>query len=142
MVETVACVSAVSDACTRTEVKLKDVTAAVDIQHEQRTLFEDMAQRAIAKAIDVPHPAGPVAAQRLDLQGAATEIANRKSDLMAPSARVGATAEPTPTTATDEAFDRVSGRIRTLYLDLTEYHVAWKVGHKVQQDISQILKGQ
>lgn len=42
----------------------------------------------------------------------------------------------------DKQMDSMVDRVRTLYGDLATWHVAWGVSHRVQQDTSQLLKGQ
>jgi hypothetical protein len=51
-------------------------------------------------------------------------------------------ARPDAADVTDDPMNKAAERIKSLYMELTEYSVAWKVGHKVQQDISHILRGQ
>lgn len=141
MVETVSCIAAASDTCARSEVKLQDVTAS-DVEREQVSLFADMAERAIGKALQEPFGPGPVAERRFDLVGAAeSTITDRKADLLASATRAN-DAGPAPAAPGTESLDQVAERVRTLYLELTEYQVAWKIGHKVQQDTSHILRGQ
>jgi len=125
---------------------LQDVASTTDLASIQRELVQDMAQRAIARAIEEPVPAGSVAPRHAELTASSgNPVAEAKSDLMSTIARPGTETGVGPSSAAEPAEDpmeKVTERIKGLYVELTEYHVAWKVGHKVQQDISQILRGQ
>jgi hypothetical protein len=146
MVDVVSCVASIGKACSNTDVMLHDVVNVADSGVVQQDLFKDIAQRAISQGIDIPLSGGPVVPRHADLTGGAgNAVATLKSDLVSTSARPGT--EPgnsaqSPTTATEDQFSMVSSRIKALYAELTEYQTAWKVTHKVQQDITTLLKGQ
>jgi hypothetical protein len=146
MNDTVSCIASLTGSCTATDLRLQDVQQIAAVEVAQRDLFADMATRAITKAVEEPHKDGVVARGHADLVGSVGgDIATRKTDLLSTVARPGATPVLRPDAAQGAIGDpiiEVSQRIKTLYMELTEFHIAWKVGQKVQQDTAHILRGQ
>jgi hypothetical protein len=146
MVEAVTCVASAASSCSKSEVMLQDVVTASDFGAIQSDLARDMARRAIARAIEAPVPSGPVAPRHEELTASSgNPVAVLKGQLLSGIVRPGA--EPVApdangTNVPEDPMAQVAERIKLLYIELTEYQVAWKVGHKVQQDISHILRGQ
>jgi hypothetical protein len=125
---------------------LQDVVTASDFGSIQSDLARDMARRAVARAIETPLPSGSVAPRHAELTASSgNPVTVLKDQLLSGIARPG-TEQVTPdangTNVADDPMAQAAERIKLLYVELTEYQIAWKVGHKVQQDISQILRGQ
>jgi hypothetical protein len=145
MVEKVGCITSLAASCIKSEVMLQDVAMTPGSGTIQSDLARDMARRAVARAIESPVPTGTVAPRHAELTASAgNPVAELKNDLMSGIVRPGTepAAKPDGAEITDDPMTRTAERIKSLYMQLTEYSVAWKLGHKVQQDISQILRGQ
>ena len=49
--------------------------------------------------------------------------------------------QPSGTDSSEMAQEHHEDRLRDLYLDLAQYQVAWRIIQKIQQDISQLMRG-
>lgn len=142
MVEAIGCIGAASSACKGPDVMLQDVVSMPETAQMQQGLFQDIASRAIGRAIAEPAGANAAGMQHQDLTASGGNlVTDRKDAILSSVARTDDKAVPAAEPAVDP-MAQTAERIKMLYLDLTEYQVAWKVGHKVQQDISTILRGQ
>lgn len=123
-------------------MNLQDMLALNQQQHEEefkRLEFQEVAESAIATAIDRPRGAAEVTHHREELLGGLNgEIGEAKSELVSDVARAG-TEQLFETSEDAEAA--LEDRMMSLYFDLTEYQVAWRIAQKIPQDLSQILKG-
>lgn len=95
----------------------------------ERTALRPSTQRSEPTGLDLLTNAstGPVGEARSQL---VSEVASAD-----PSA---AGAEKNGESALQAATE---ARMRALYLDLTNYQVAWRIAQRMQQDISQLLRG-
>ena len=121
---------------------LQEMLALNQQQHEEefkRLEFQEVAESAISTAIDRPGGASEVSNHREELLGGLSgEIGEAKSELVSDVARAG-TEQMFETSEDAEAA--LEDRMMSLYFDLTEYQVAWRIAQKIPQDLSQILKG-
>lgn len=105
----------------------------------QRAEFDELAQRAIGVAIDRPGGGGNISEKRTELLGGgAGAVGEAKSELVSDVARAGTEGGIEDN---QEFENTLEERVMTLYSDLTDYQVAWKIAQKIPQDLSQILKG-
>ncbi len=108
-------------------------------EEAQRVEFDNLAQRAISVAIDRPGGAGHVSETRDTFMGGrAGSVGEAKAELVSDVARPGTEPSVEENKSVEETLEV---RMLTLYSDLTDYQVAWRIAQKIPQDLSQILKG-
>jgi len=108
-------------------------------EESQRVDFDNLAQRAISVAIDRPGGAGHVSDTRDAFMGGRSgTVGEAKTEIVSDVARPGTEAAVEENKAVE---DTLEDRMLTLYSDLTDYQVAWRIAQKIPQDLSQILKG-
>ncbi|MEP2783341.1 MAG: hypothetical protein ABJO67_02340 [Pseudoruegeria sp.] len=106
---------------------------------DQRAEFDDLAQQAIGVAIDRPGGSGNISEKRAELlAGGGGVVGEAKSELVSDVARAGTEGS---VAENQEVENTLEDRMMSLYSDLTDYQVAWKIAQKIPQDLSQILKG-
>ncbi len=102
---------------------------------EFATLMED----AISKAVERPYTEDAIGheARHLTSQGEGI-VATEKVALVSDVERPGATPKAE---SSDTVQEQTEERVRELYVDLTNYQVAWKIAQRIQQDITQLMRG-
>lgn len=94
--------------------------------------------RALSHALHMPSGGQEVASAREEILGGAQARLEK--------AAIVADVDPDSLTIQQEVFDEQTqalvDRVNTLYGELAKWTVSWGVSHRVQQDVSQILKGQ
>lgn len=116
-----------------------DVASNLDVQNGEA--FNNFFQNAIEKAAVRPAAEGALPTQVDLLTGSTTgPVGEAKTGLVAETS--SATASGTENSATDTQMQEATeARMRALYTDLTNYQIAWRIAQRMQQDISQLLRG-
>jgi len=100
-----------------------------------------LAESALSRAIARPDTTSPLDNVRSELtESARGQIGDLKGDLLSTVERPGAET-PAAETASEDMQAQTEVRVRELYYDLTNYQVAWKIAQRMQQDITQLLRG-
>lgn len=105
-----------------------------------QTNLREMAASAIATAAE--RPLAPTQSERLraDLVGeSGSTVSEMKADLISDTTRPGTESAAEGENVSFEA--ELEDRVRSLYADLTNYQVAWRIAQKIPQDLTQILRG-
>ncbi len=104
----------------------------------QADSFSRLVGDAIEKAVNRP-AYGADAGQGVGQPDPSDEvIRSEKMSMLSDVERPGA--EPKPV-ETQDVQQQTEDRLRSLYVDLTNYQIAWKIAQRVQQDTSQLLRG-
>jgi hypothetical protein len=110
-------------------------------EETQRADFEDLARRAIGVAVDRPNSESAISRSRSELVGGSDgPVGSLKNDLISDVAREGTTSASGADESTS-AEEALEDRVKTLYFELTDYQVAWRIAQKIPQDLTQILRG-
>lgn len=99
--------------------------------------FSKMLGDAIETTVQRPNPGGATSSEGVTTTGAAGDVAEQKDQLLSDVSRPGAPQQAAPS---DQVQRQLEDRIMTLYVDLTNYQVAWKIAQRVQQDTTSILR--
>lgn len=150
LIEALDCIASAGASCLQTDVTLQNVTSVSQIEMANSDLLQDYMQRAIARAVQEPisESAKPMARDALTAN-TGNLVAERKTVLLSSVERPGTPHAEGQDGKADSSkaaspgdLDALSAKVRSLYMDLTEYSAAWGVGQKTQRDLSHILKGQ
>ena len=108
-------------------------------EESKRTEFDDWMQQTISVAIDRPGGGSNISEKRHEFLGGRNgDVGEAKSELVSDVARAGT---ESGIEQNKEAENTLEDRVMSLYSDLTDYQVAWRIAQKIPQDLSQILKG-
>lgn len=117
----------------------EDISQEMQTESAQGAEFNQLAQDAINQAIQRPNRDSSLTLDRLSMTGPADGIVGaERSELISDVVRPGMT--------TDAAKDgdqqsNLETQVKELYVDLTNYNIAWKIAQRLQQDTSQLLRG-
>ena len=101
--------------------------------------FSQLVEDAIGKAVERPHTEDAIGDEARHLTSAAEGVVGtEKVALLSDVARPGATPKPE---TTETVQQQTEARVKELYVDLTNYQVAWKIAQRIQQDITQLMRG-
>ncbi len=122
-------------------LEMQKLTAETQIQEVQGANFSRMAEQALARAVERPHSESTMSLARSDLSNSGSGLVGQAkdgivSDVTRPGVPEKVSADDSEVTATQQ-----EDRIKTLYLDLTNYQIAWKIAQRLQQDVTQLMKG-
>ncbi|MEL6573710.1 MAG: hypothetical protein AAFQ64_18810 [Pseudomonadota bacterium] len=98
-------------------------------------VFADLLQGAIERAAIRPTAEGALPSDVELLTEAGIGPVGEARSRVDPEARASEADTKEGLQAESEA------RMRSLYLDLTNYQIAWRIAQRMQQDISQLLRG-
>jgi hypothetical protein len=103
--------------------------------------LSSLAEQALSQAVSRPNAATPMDAARNELLGPASgEFADLKAGLVSEVERPGVAQDVDPD-ASSELQQTTEDRVQSLYYDLTNYQIAWKIAQRMQQDITQLMRG-
>lgn len=103
--------------------------------------LSSLAEEALSQAVSRPNSETSMDAARSDLVGPASgDYADIKEGLVSDVDRPGATTQ-TDINETDNVQAMTEERVQALYYDLTNYQIAWKIAQRMQQDITQLMRG-
>lgn len=123
------------------QMNLDEAVGRSQLQVEQHSQFESLIGRAVSTAIERPSTPSSLESERAALVGDVERSnGDEKFSVMSDVARTGTSAPEKEPNAT-AAADALEARIKTLYFDLTNYQVAWKIAQRIQQDTSQLMRG-
>lgn len=109
----------------------------------QQSNFADIASRAVGQATTRPAVQNDfMQAERDALSGPGSgAVGDAKQQVLSDVERPGAAKRDDNVDGADQG-EQLEDRVRSLYLELTNYQVAWKIAQRIQQDTSQLLRGQ
>jgi hypothetical protein len=114
-------------------------SAAVDAVRQSH--FMEMLHGAIETAASRPSFGDEIGQQRSGLtEGTSGRVGAEKLDFVSSVERPGAT--PRAEAPEASSSDHLEERMMSMYSDLTNYQIAWKIAQRIQQDVSQLMKGQ
>ncbi len=120
---------------------LEQITNRTQSEVVQGANFSRIAEKAIGSAVQRPHvEENRDAARRALVDPTKGVVGEARSEVVSTVERPGA---PKKEVINDSASlqDQQQERIRALYLDLTNYQIAWKIAQRMQQDITQLMRG-
>lgn len=125
-------------------------TAPTDTQMSLRALSSDASQEVIASGNLSTAMEGAMSGI-LKMPGAQTEALSFKDQLVgttgddvsrAKTDMVSDATSPGTTSPVQDGQEALAARYEKLYTDMTVFQVAWSIARRVQQDTSQLLRGQ
>lgn len=124
-------------------MSLAEAMGGRDVEAAMQVNFSEMASEAVGVAVARPDvSANDLDAARSDLMGAHTgTVGDEKMQVISSVERPGAPARTDGSEQADKG-EALEERVRSLYFELTNYQVAWKIAQRMQQDTSQLLRGQ
>jgi hypothetical protein len=135
-----ACTALGSITCNAEKLSLNDLMGDSAIEAVRTSRFVQLATSAIETAAARPTFHEQLGASRLALtEQNAGLVGTEKFNLMSGVQRPG-TAPHTEAPA-QSSMDQMEARVTAMYVDLTNYQVAWKIAQRIQQDVSQLMKG-
>lgn len=139
MTELVGSVDAMKEAGGADPIEMAQLSQQRFEEESQRIDFDNLAQRAINVAVGRPGGIDHISDTRDAFMGGRSgTIGEAKTEMVSDVARPGTEAA----VEDDQSVqDTLEDRVKTLYSDLTDYQVAWRIAQKIPQDLSQILKG-
>lgn len=120
-------------------LSLSDVTDTSVADANQSAGFAAVLESTLAYTLSRPNgPTGTAEAHSTLTDAINGSVGAERSELSA-----NAVADPTQAGAdgSDMVQNHQETRLRDLYLDLAQYQVAWRIVQKIQQDISQLMRG-
>ena len=122
---------------------LGEAMGGTQVETAMRSNFSRMAEQAIGTAVTRPEVSGSaIDGERARLTGLReTAVGDEKHLVVSDVARPGAQPKTAPADQQDSSA-ALEARVKELYLGLTNYQVAWKIAQRMQQDTSQLLRGQ
>lgn len=100
-----------------------------------------LAEEALGRAVSRPDTMSTLDTARAEVMASSLgEVGDLKGDFVSGVEREGS-ASASDADASVDAQQQTEERIRSLYLDLTNYQIAWKIAQRMQQDITQLLRG-
>lgn len=125
----------------RSVVSLQHVAELNQVEQARAASFSQLAERALATTVQRPNTQSLSENIRQELvdptKGA---VGTEKSEIIT-GANLSANATGAPGTDDASLQQAIEGRVMDLYVDLTNYQIAWKIAQRMQQDISQLLRG-
>ncbi|MGB5863677.1 MAG: hypothetical protein WBG95_05210 [Sulfitobacter sp.] len=109
---------------------------------ETRALsFGRVAEEALATTVTRPNAQPRMDDLREEISGGEAGLVGEfRQDIVSNVERPG-TAERDPAEGSDALQDEHETRVRSLYMDLSNYQIAWKIAQRIQQDITQLMRG-
>ncbi len=125
----------------RSVVSLQDVAELNQAERVQASSFSQLAERALATAVQRPNTQDPSENMRQELVDPSKGAVGIEKSGIVTGADMPA--DPSGTSSTNDVSPQqaIEGRVMDLYVDLTNYQIAWKIAQRMQQDISQLLRG-
>ncbi len=129
----------VADGASVSAAELMELNQQRYEEEAQRTEFDDLMQRAMSVVIERPTSETAITQAREGfLSGTDGPVGEAKTDMVSDVARPGTESQIEDNQEHEQSLET---RMLSLYSDLTDYQVAWRIAQKIPQDVSQILKG-
>jgi hypothetical protein len=126
--------------CDPEKLSLSDLMGGAAIEAVRQSRFVELATSAIEAAAARPSFGDQAGSSRLALTDhSAGQVGSEKLGLVSTVQRPGAA--PRGEAPVESSMDQMEARVMAMYADLTNYQVAWKIAQRIQQDISQLMKG-
>ncbi len=120
------------------QVRLDAIVSDQEMNAHKSEAVSHSVDRALSKALHLPGAAPEVTAAREEvLNGGKARL--EKAAILT---EIDPSALSTEQAEMDKQMDVIVDRVKKLYGELTTWQVAWGISHRVQQDTSQLLKGQ
>lgn len=123
------------------QLSVHDLAAQTMDENIRAENLSSLVQEALSHTVSRPNAATPLDAARADLAGPAEgAYADLKEGLISDVDRTSAEAQ-TDLEDTENVQAMTEERVQALYYDLTNYQIAWKIAQRMQQDITQLMRG-
>jgi len=122
-------------------VSLQDVADFNQAEQARAASFSQLAERALATAVQRPNTQNLSENIRQELVDPSRGAVGIEKSAIIAGADMSASASAAPGTGDASLQQAIEGRVMDLYVDLTNYQIAWKIAQRMQQDISQLLRG-
>ncbi|MEL6839966.1 MAG: hypothetical protein AAFP85_11790 [Pseudomonadota bacterium] len=107
---------------------------------QQAAMTDRAMESAFSQALRLP---GSLRNQEVSgsrvMNGSAGEVGDEKAKLVSELNPTGA--ESSANTSSGQSMDSMTQRISSLYLEMTNWQVAWSIAQRTQQDTNHLLKG-
>ncbi|WP_028957531.1 hypothetical protein [Sulfitobacter sp. 20_GPM-1509m] len=124
-------------------MSLREAIGSEQIENEMRANFAEIASKAVGVAVQRPDSSpNALENERSSLMGSIDgSVREEKMQILSRVERTGG-APRTDQVDHSDSSEVLEERVRSLYFELTNYQVAWKIAQRMQQDTSQLLRGQ
>lgn len=103
--------------------------------------FGQVAEEAIRTATTRPTGSSHADELRMQITGDGIGPVGEMRQAMVSSVERPGAPKIDPVDGSHDLQMQLEDRVQTLYVDLTNYQVAWKIAQRIQQDITQLLRG-
>jgi hypothetical protein len=135
-----ACTAIGGIGCDSEKLSLSDLMGGAAIEAVRQSRFVELATSAIETAAARPRFDEQLSTSRMALTDHnAGQVGSEKLEFVSSVQRPGAAHRGEA--PEQSSMDQIEARVTSMYADLTNYQVAWKIAQRIQQDISQLMKG-
>ncbi len=125
----------------QTVISLQDAAEFNQAERAQASSFSQLAERALATAVQRPNTQNIAENNRQELVDPAKGAVGIEKSEIVTGADMSTNPSGEPMADDASLQQAIEGRVMDLYVDLTNYQIAWKIAQRMQQDISQLLRG-
>lgn len=125
------------------QFNVDQITNPESLYRDKTEAINKSLNSAIERAMTVVNKANEVEIEQKKISGLSNgPVYDEKSSLVSEIATAGNEQNSPENSAQDEQMDALVQRTKELYLDLTNWQVAWSIAQRVQTETSAILKSQ